>query len=110
LIAVLVVIAILLALILFAILNRDGARAFLAGARSTAVWILCGAFAVGLLALAWFVFHSMTWDAMVLLAIFVGWILIARWKGRIFRENPVDLFADRIDRYFEKREKVKRKA
>jgi hypothetical protein len=30
-------------------------------------------------------------------------------KGRISRENPVDLIADRIDRYFEERKKLKRK-
>ena len=52
----------------------------------------------------------MTWDAMVLLVILVGWILVARWKGRIFRKNLIDLFADRIDRYFDKREKLNRKA
>jgi hypothetical protein len=104
LIPILVVIAILLALILFAILNRDGAKAFLAGAWGTAI---CGAFAVGVLGLAWFVFHSMTWDAMALLVVLVGLMFVARWRRRIFRQNPVDLFGDSIDRYFERCKKAK---
>jgi hypothetical protein len=49
----------------------------------------------------------MTWDAMVLLVVIVGVLLVARWRGRIIGANSVDAFGDRVDQYFERREKAR---
>jgi di/tricarboxylate transporter len=77
-IALLTVIAILLGLILFAILNREGAKRLLAGAWGTAVWLMFGCFVVALLAFVWWIFRSMTLSGMAMLGVFAGLLLVAR--------------------------------